>query len=121
MRRANACERPDFPRTVFPDGWAISHKADINPEAVSDWPPFCHKFEGEWSNIQVVPIRNINQGVSFFGRGRGRGYVLAQLLLASQEKDAATAQAIEYEENCELWSCAKKARPFFEFPENVAQ
>jgi len=32
----------DFPRTVFPDDWAVSHREDVNPEAVPDRPPFCH-------------------------------------------------------------------------------
>jgi len=36
MRRPNAREMYNFPRTVFPDNWAVSHNADIDPEAVSD-------------------------------------------------------------------------------------
>jgi len=42
MRRPNARELYEFPRLVFPDKWAVSHRKDINAEAASDQPPFGH-------------------------------------------------------------------------------
>jgi len=47
MRRPNARELFDFPRLVFPDGWAVNHRQDVDPEAVSDRPPFGHRFVGQ--------------------------------------------------------------------------
>jgi len=51
MRKPNAREMHDFPRAVFPDDWAVSHREDIDPESVSDRPPFCHQFMGVWPNV----------------------------------------------------------------------
>jgi len=70
MRRPNAKELHDFPRTVFPDDWAVSHREDIDPEAVSDRPPFGHRFVGIWPDIKCVPITNADGTDNFFGRNR---------------------------------------------------
>jgi len=58
MCRPNARELYDFPRLVFPDGWAVNHQKDTDPEAVSDRPPFGHRFVGVWPDIKCVPITN---------------------------------------------------------------
>jgi len=70
MRRPNARELYDFPQLVFPDGWAVSHREDIDPEAASDRPPFGHRFVGVWSNIKCVPITNVDGTDNVFGRNR---------------------------------------------------
>jgi len=58
MGRPNARELHDFPRLVFPDGWAVNHRQDVDPVLVSDRPPFGHRFVGIWPDIQCVPITN---------------------------------------------------------------
>jgi len=81
MRRPNARENYNFPRTVFPDDWVVTHRADVDPEAVSDRPPFCQIFLGVWPNIRCVPISNADDYNASYGlntntdcpRGRGRG------------------------------------------------
>jgi len=58
MQRPNEREMHDFPRAVFPDDWAVSHRKDIDPESVFDRPPFSHRIVGVWPNIRCVPITN---------------------------------------------------------------
>jgi len=70
MRRLNARELFDFPLLVFPDRWAVNHRQDIDPEAVSDRPPFGHRFVGQWPGIQSVPITNNDGSDNNFGRNR---------------------------------------------------
>jgi len=70
MRRPNTRELYDFPRLVFPDGWAVNHRQDINPEAVSDRPPFGHRFVGVWPDIKCVTITNADGSDNIFGRNR---------------------------------------------------
>jgi len=70
MRRPNARELYDFPRLVFPDGWAVNHRQDVDTEAVSDRPPFGHRFVGVWPNIQCVPIANRDGSKNLFSRNR---------------------------------------------------
>jgi len=36
MRKPNAREMHYYPRTVFPNDWAVSHREDIDPDFVSD-------------------------------------------------------------------------------------
>jgi len=67
MRKPNARELYDFPRLVFPDGWAVNHRQDIDPEAVSDRPPFDHRFVGVWPDM---PITNTDGTDNIFGRNR---------------------------------------------------
>jgi len=55
---------------VFPDEWAVSHREDIDPEAVSDRPPFGHRFMGVWPEIKCVPITNADGTDNVFGRNR---------------------------------------------------
>jgi len=85
---------------MFHDDWAVSYWANIDPEAVSDRPPFCHVFDGEWPNIQCVPIRNEDRGVVVSGRGRGHGRTCALLQVgleaeARRTRDEAVALAAE--------------------------
>jgi len=70
MRKPNARELYDFPRLIFPDGWAVNHRQDIDPEAVSDRPPFGHRFVGVWPDIKYVPITNADGIDNIFGRNR---------------------------------------------------
>jgi len=70
MRRPNARELYDFPRLVFPDGWAVNYRQDVDPEAVSDRPPFGHHFVGIWPNVQCVLIANRDESDNLFGRNR---------------------------------------------------
>jgi len=70
MRRPNARELYDFPRLVFPNGWAVHHRQDIDPEAVSYRPPFGHRFVDVWPDIQCVPITNADGSDNLFGRNR---------------------------------------------------
>jgi len=42
MRLPNAREAHNFPRVVFIDDWAMIHRCDVDPEAVSDRPPYHH-------------------------------------------------------------------------------
>jgi len=70
MRPLNARELYDFPRLVFPDGWAVNHRQDIDPETVSDRPPFGHRFVGVWPDIKCVPITNADGSDNTFGRNR---------------------------------------------------
>jgi len=62
-RRANACERHDISRTVFPDDWAVTQPMDVDPEAVFDHPPFCHRFVGAWPNIRCVHISETTMNI----------------------------------------------------------
>jgi len=55
---------------VFPDDWAVSHREDIDSEAVSDRPPFGHRFVGVWPDIKCVPITNADGTDNIFGRNR---------------------------------------------------
>jgi len=70
MRRPNARELHDFPRLVFPYGWAVNHRQDVDPEVVSHRPPFGHRFVGIWLDIQCVPITNSDGSDNLFGRNR---------------------------------------------------
>jgi len=70
MHRPNARELYDFPRLVFPDGSAVNHQEDVDPEAVSDKPPFGHRFVGVWLYINCVPITNADGTDNIFGRNR---------------------------------------------------
>jgi len=70
MRTPNARELHYFPRMVFPDEWAVSHREDIDPEAVSDRPPFGHRFVGVWPKIKCVPITNSDGTNNVFRRNR---------------------------------------------------
>jgi len=70
MHKPNARELYDFPRLVFPDGWAVNHRQDIDPEAVSDRPSFGHRFVGVWPDIKCVPITNADGTDNIFGRNR---------------------------------------------------
>jgi len=70
MRRLNVRELYDFPRLVFPDRWAVNHRQDIDPEAVSDRAPFGHRFVGVWPDIKCVPITNADGSDNTFGRNR---------------------------------------------------
>jgi len=70
MRQPNARKLYDFPRLVFPDEWAVFHREHIDPEAVSDQPPFGHPFVGVWPDIRCVPIANADGTDSTFGRNR---------------------------------------------------
>jgi len=70
MRKKNARELNDFPRLVFPDGWAVNHRQDIDPEVVSDRPSFGHRFVGVWPDIKCVPITNADGTDNIFGRNQ---------------------------------------------------
>jgi len=70
MRRPNARELYDFPRFVFPEGWAVNHRQYADPESVSDRPPFGHRFVGVWPNLQCVPISNRDESDNLFGHNR---------------------------------------------------
>jgi len=99
MRRPNARENYNFPPTVFPDDWAVSHRVDIDPEAASDRLPFCHRFVGVWPNIPCVPISNADDYNASFGfntsnecpRGRGRGRDCALLRLGQKAREEKAA------------------------------
>jgi len=70
MRRPNAREMHYFPRTIFPDDWAVSYRKDIDPESVFDRPPFGHRFVGVWPDIRCVPITNSDGSDNMFGQNR---------------------------------------------------
>jgi len=48
----------------------VSHREDIDPEAVSDRPSFGHRFVGVWPDIKCVPITNADGTDNIFGRNR---------------------------------------------------
>jgi len=48
----------------------VNHRQDIDPEAVSDRPPFGHQFVGVWPDIKYVPITNADGTDNIFGRNR---------------------------------------------------
>jgi len=48
----------------------VNHRHDIDPEAVSDRPPFGHRFVGVWPDIKCVPITNVDGTDNDFGRNR---------------------------------------------------
>jgi len=104
MRRANVPERHDFSRTVFPDDWAESQRDDVDPEAVCDHPPFCHRFVGAWPNIRCVPIQNNDEYLSLSSRnvqaegGRGRGFILLSMRQEARERKEAADRAFQLEE-----------------------
>jgi len=67
MRRPNERERHQFPRTVFPDDWAVSQRPDVDPAEVSDRPPPHYRFVGSWPNIRCAPICNADRSDNLFG------------------------------------------------------
>jgi len=105
MRRATAREREDFPRITFPDDWAVSHRADIDPGAVSDHPPFVTFSRGSGlTYCGCVLIRNDDRGVVVSGGGRGKTCLLLQIGLdaeARRTRNEATALAAEKTELAE--------------------
>jgi len=70
MRRPNARELYDFPCLVFPKGWAVNYRQDVDPQAVSDRPPFGHRLVGVRPDVQCVPIMNPDGSDHLFGRNR---------------------------------------------------
>jgi len=70
MRKPNERERHQFPRSVFPDEWAVSQRPDIDPADVSDRPPPHHRFVGRWPNVCCVPICNADGTDNLFGLSR---------------------------------------------------
>jgi len=47
-----------------------SESQDIDPEAVSDRPPFGHRFVGVWPDIKCVLITNADGTDNLFGRNQ---------------------------------------------------
>jgi len=96
MRRPNARENYNFPRTVRPDDWVITHRVDVDPEAVSNRPPFCHRFVGVWPNIRCMPISNADGSNALFGkittvnpprRGRGQECLIVKICREARERE----------------------------------
>jgi len=104
MRRPKAKKNYNFPPTVFPDDWAVSHRVDVDPEAVSDRPPIFHRFVGVWANIRCVAICNADDYNASFRlnnstecpRGRGRGQVCALLRLGQAARERSEAEALDH-------------------------
>jgi len=71
MRHPNTRKLYNYPRLIFPDVWAVNHQQDVDPESVSDRPPFGHQFVGVWLNLQCVTITNKDGSDNLFG-GNGK-------------------------------------------------
>jgi len=78
MKRPNEREKCQFPRTVFPDDWAVSHRPDVNPACVrsTTTPP---PIRGRWPNISCIPIFNADGTDNFFGLNRSNDITKAPL------------------------------------------
>jgi len=92
----------DFPRLVFPDGWAVNYRQDVDPEAVSDKPPFGHRFVGQWPGIQCVPITNNDGSDNTFGRNRSVAVDTIAMRQADRtiENNMQSLRTISIAENC---------------------
>jgi len=85
----------------------VSHRVDVDPEAVSDRPPFCHRFLGVSPNIRCVPITNFddhNESVRLNtstecprGSGCGQEWALLRMGRAARERAEAAARAVQLE------------------------